>query len=796
LLGAELRQYRGGTETLRLPVPEFHGEVSSLMEDSRGQVWIGTVGTGLWQVSSNRQVRHWSPSNGFPDKIARVVFEDRDLNVWAGTERGGLTRFKERTFHSPLTVTNRLAFARFALASPATGGMLVASFKQGLWRADAGGLTKLDLPEPFHNGSVSALSLLADRTGRLWIGALSNGVWSVEGTNARWMPIDASGQAPVRSLFEDSRGRIWLTGGESVSVFESGTMRVFGPAQGLPAGGAYALAEDQAGAIWLAQDRGVFRFNSDRWVEIFDPLGRSLRMSALLADAEGAMWMASINTGLFRWHEGRLLHQPLPPELPMRGVFTIREDHLGWFWMTSNQGVLRAHKNEVQSWLEGRQPAVAWQVFGVSDGLPSAECGDSARDERGRLWFASSRGVAWVDPSAPRPPPTAPPVLIQELTYHRAAPRVYGGEAAGAKAPPVRSMVLSPFPATLTLPPGSRRLEVHYTALDFTAPEELRFQIKLEPGDGDWQDVGSQRIAQYYDFHPGDYVFRVRAVCQARVWDETEASLAFVVQPFVWQTVWFRAGLALLLVGSGGGAVGLWARARLRRAAERDKTADEMRDLAGRLITAQEEERTRLARELHDDLSQSLALLSVDLELFGQKPPSAPGQINTRMQELSSQVKELSSEVHRLSHELHPAKLEQLGLVAAVRGFCMELSTAHEMAIEFEPPALPRVLPKNVALCLYRITQEALQNVVKHSGATGAKVELMADEREIRLVVTDDGQGFDADLMQGGGSLGLVSMRERVRMVQGQLAVNSCPGEGTRIEVRVPIGAMADGAES
>ena len=160
------------------------------------------------------------------------------------------------------------------------------------------------------------------------------------------------------------------------------------------------------------------------------------------------------------------------------------------------------------------------------------------------------------------------------------------------------------------------------------------------------------------------------------------------------------------------------------------KQAEEVaHNLSGRLIQAQEEEQMRLARDLHDDLSQSLALLSVELEMFGQSPPAEPGQISGRMQEFSAQVKRLSSEVHRLSHELHPAKLEQLGLVAAVRGFCKEFAVAHEMAIEFADRSVPRAVPEDTALCLYRIAQEALHNVVKHSGGTAARVELTMEDR-------------------------------------------------------------------
>ena len=219
-------------------------------------------------------------------------------------------------------------------------------------------------------------------------------------------------------------------------------------------------------------------------------------------------------------------------------------------------------------------------------------------------------------------------------------------------------------------------------------------------------------------------------------------------------------------------------------------------DSSGRLIQCLEEEaRERFARELHDDLSQNLALLSVELEMFGQKPSVESAAIAARMQEFSAQVKGLSADVHQLSHELHPAKLEQLGLSAALRGFSKEFARTHEMALEFAERDVSRTMPDDTALCLYRIAQEALHNVVKHSGGSAAQVELTRDDAELRLVVADDGAGFDPQAVSANGSLGLVSMRERVRFVGGRLAVDSHPGGGTRIEVRVAV-AGANGHSS
>jgi two-component system sensor kinase FixL len=224
----------------------------------------------------------------------------------------------------------------------------------------------------------------------------------------------------------------------------------------------------------------------------------------------------------------------------------------------------------------------------------------------------------------------------------------------------------------------------------------------------------------------------------------------------------------------------------------RKQTEEAARDLSGRLIQAREEAQMQLARDLHDDLSQSLALLCIELEMFSQSLPAERGQISERLREFSAQVKRLSSEVHRLSHELHPAKLEQLGLVAALRGFCGEFAVVHKIPVEFADRSVPREVPRDTALCLYRIAQEALHNVVKHSGARAARVELCKEGGELRLTIADNGVGFDPEAKRANGSLGLVSMSERARFAHGRLSIDSRAEKGTRVETRVPIDGAHD----
>lgn len=217
----------------------------------------------------------------------------------------------------------------------------------------------------------------------------------------------------------------------------------------------------------------------------------------------------------------------------------------------------------------------------------------------------------------------------------------------------------------------------------------------------------------------------------------------------------------------------------------RKRAEEEAHQLSAKLMNAQEKERARLARELHDDLSQSLALLSIQLQAIGRD--GGPDSLRKEVDRLTQQIQRLSSDVHRISHELHPAKLSQLGLAAALRGFCREIGEARGINIQFEANDIPRDLPGDVALCLYRIAQESLQNVAKHSGAGSVNVTVERTDGEICLLVSDNGCGFDPSNSKTHESLGLVSMHERIRAVDGTVTIDSVIGSGTTVEARAPL---------
>jgi len=224
---------------------------------------------------------------------------------------------------------------------------------------------------------------------------------------------------------------------------------------------------------------------------------------------------------------------------------------------------------------------------------------------------------------------------------------------------------------------------------------------------------------------------------------------------------------------------------------DRKQSEEALLDMSGRLITAHEEERARIARDLHDDFNQRMALLQIGLEEFEQETPRLSAMARQRLHNIAEIASEVSSDIHNLSHELHPSKLDSLGLVAAVGGLCKEFSKQHGLHIQLVHHQLDERIPKEVTLCLFRIVQEALRNVVKHSGAREAEVDVSGQSDRINLCVSDTGAGFDPEAVNGTAGIGLISMRERLRLVGGHLSIESKPGQGTRIRVRIPCPGTA-----
>src|SRR3974390_1588819 len=220
---------------------------------------------------------------------------------------------------------------------------------------------------------------------------------------------------------------------------------------------------------------------------------------------------------------------------------------------------------------------------------------------------------------------------------------------------------------------------------------------------------------------------------------------------------------------------------------ERKLAEDALSTVSQRLIEAQEQERSRVARELHDDINQRLALLAVGLERLKSDVPGPSSELRQRVVEARTEVADIGKDIQALSHRLHSPKLELLGLAETAKGFCRELSELQSVRVDFHSESVPKELPYDVSLCLFRVLQEALQNAVKHSGSRRVEITLNSLANEIDLIVVDSGTGFDPGRATKGRGLGLTSMRERLKLVSGELAIASEMGHGTTVRARVPL---------
>jgi signal transduction histidine kinase len=219
---------------------------------------------------------------------------------------------------------------------------------------------------------------------------------------------------------------------------------------------------------------------------------------------------------------------------------------------------------------------------------------------------------------------------------------------------------------------------------------------------------------------------------------------------------------------------------------DRKKVVEGLRSISGKLIQAQEQERRRIARELHDDFNQRLALLAIEIQRLKDAPDSAAA-LNGRIEDLFKRITEISSGLQALSHHLHSSSLEYLGLSPAAAGFCSEFARVHDVKVDFNHQNIPSTLPSEVALGIFRVLQEGLQNALKYSGVRQFEARLLGIAGEIQLVIRDTGVGFDPDVALKGPGLGLVSMRERVHLLNGSISIASGPKSGTEIIAHFPI---------
>jgi signal transduction histidine kinase/ligand-binding sensor domain-containing protein len=740
--------------------------VTSLLEDTDGNIWIGTFNSGLFRFSEagvdGSGKFHRFPAGGILAKASiRALLEDRERNIWVGTVNG-VHRLREAPIVSignPEGLGGREVWS----VREQTPGVIWAGAEHGLFRLEGQAVKEYGRESGLDSEDVNSMTL-DGASARLWVGTIGAGVRQWDGGRFEKIPLLREfDQSDIYALFRDSRDRLWIGAslGDQLHYVEDGELYAITPEQGWSGKSAWAFAEDTAGAIWIGtRGAGLFRLGVDGqmrvWTREHGLVNDTVR--TLHADAAGGVWIATAGVGLNRVKNDHLILLAKAHGLLAENIVSMLEDVHGKLWLCTSQGLHSVPIEDLNAVADGKKSLVVTTSYGKDEGMRARECSGGNQPAAwkaadGTLWFATEKGLAKVSSDYPIPRNTVlPPVHIEELLLD-------GGR-------------VEDFPAD-GIPADRHRVGFRFTALSLQAPSRIRFRYRLEGFDKDWVDGGSERSASYTNLAPGGYRFRVIASNNDGVWNTEGASIAFDVRAPFYQTRWFYVvvATAIFLLG------GMLHRLRLRELRSRNAVLDE---------------RARLSRELHDNLSQTMTGIVLQLDA-AQLALSADSNGTPFLDRARQLARDGIAETRRTLHGLRPAHLTgELDLAGLLRQNFERLTVGTPIAVSVAVCGTPTPLATDVELALFRIGQEAATNALRHTDTRAIEASVSFEAEGIRLRICDDGQGFDPNQKPGiGRGLGLGGMRARVEHLYGQLRIESNVGQGTCVDVFIPTSTKA-----
>jgi signal transduction histidine kinase/ligand-binding sensor domain-containing protein len=693
------------------------------------------------------------------------ILEDREGNLWLGTSVMGLHRFRPRQVTAYTAETGLSDQGFIPITDDGAGGLWLGSTDQinSLYHFQDGKFT-------LYNINTMARSLYRDHMGTLWIGT-GKGLYRLQdGQLITDHPLNPElRDTIVEAIYEDREGNLWVGTGRdekqdgALYRLKDGVTRKYQMSEGLVANDVRFITEDRQGALWVGTTRGMSRFKDERFTNYTIEQGLSNNfVREIHEDADGTLWIGTYGGGLNRFREGHFIAITSKNGLFDNIVSRILEDDHGNFWMSGNRGIFRASRKELNDFADGRLPSVTSISYGVEDGMKINETNGGAqpagwKTPDGKLWFPTIRGVVAIDPNNLNPLP--PPVHIEQVLIGRR---------------PVDSR------QPIEVRPGQGDLEIHYTGLSFTAPEKVRFKYKLEGYDQDWVDARERRVAYYTNISPGSYTFRVMASNNDGVWSTQDATIPIVIIPPFWRTWWFVSFCAFVIA-----AVAFLLYRRRVGQLKRARVAQEA--FSKQLIDSQENERKRIAAELHDSLGQELLIIK-NRAALGLKLLGDAGRTKEQIEQISGTATQAIAEVRQIAYNLRPYHLDEIGLTQSLEELVERVASACPIKFTSAIDNIDDIFPKDAAINLYRIVQESLNNIVKHSEANEANLLVKRNSREIEVLIEDNGKGFStgSETARRRG-FGMTGLAERARILGGTLSIHSLPDKGTTVKLNLPL---------
>jgi ligand-binding sensor domain-containing protein/signal transduction histidine kinase len=822
--------------------------IRAIQGDPSGDLWVATDdGLNLFDPHTGLATRFLHSTND-PGSLAsnsiHAVYLDGDGNAWIGT-RAGLDRYDRstRSFihykNDPDVDTSLSSDTISAIGETSDSVLWIGTYGEGLNKyyrgQDRFAYYHFNQDDPNNPGGNNVRAVAIDHSGDVWIGTFDGGLNRLDPvtgsiTNFRNDPSDPGslGSNEVRSVYFDSSGNLWVGTSAGVDILKHGTLSFShflpGPVDrhNLSGSPVVAIAEDRAKNIWLGTELGLEKYDHESGIftryqndpgNLYSISGNEIE--SLLVDLAGDLWIGTLNDGLNRYDltSGQLYryqHDPSDPgSISKNSILSIHQDRQGTLWVGTDGGGLNRFDPAGSTFLH----------YGEEDGLPNSVIFGIQEDKDGFLWLSTNNGLSRFDPDTGkslRNYTVDDGLQGNEFNTNAfagdALGRLYFGGVNGLTAflpgqihdslflPPVVLLSISEdgipvdggtAPSQLkeiTLRWPQRSFEFEYSALSYAQPAKNQYAYMLSDYDEDWNLVGGRREGRYNNLPGGDYVLRIKASNQDGIWNETGTSVRVTVLPPFWQTVWFRftiAGVVIVL-----GLSAYWWRIKSIQAYNRD-LENQVRDRTQEIEKLFEktkdlaviEERNRLARELHDSAKQkafaALAQLGTANGILKKNPRAA----KNHLVEAENLVYEVIEELTFLIQEMYPISLKERGLAATLREYVFEWEARTDIQADVTI-ADERQLSLDIEQALYRVVQEALSNVSRHSHADHIEVVLTYASDMVTAVIADNGCGFDVEAKASG--MGLRSIRERIESLGGVVEIESLPDCGTRLTVRLP----------
>ena len=723
----------------------------AMAEDANGELVLLTP-AGLIRIVDGRPQPPEAlplPANDRELPKLRSLLVDREGNLWVGTIGMGLTQLRR----APLT-----AFGKEEGLSDTGFNAVFQDRERRIWLG-GDSLYWFD-GRQFHSfpGVMNVRAIAQTRDGDLWFGGYS-GLY-------RWRSgvlshFEVSGPA-VRTIYQDREGTLWI--GALIEERPGGLFRFrdgkLDQIPGIP--DANQIVEDRDGGFWVGGIEGLRYMRGGKIVLYGKKQGLPDHIRDIEQDSTGTIWVTSHGGGLVRVRDGRFKVITTKDGLPDNILLGILEDDQSNLWLSSIHGIFRLSLKELNDFADGKISSISSVGYGVAEGMRSIESGGGNpggwKATDGRVWFPTLRGVVAIDPTAENRIP--PPVVVEEAWANQLA-------LAGN--------------SSTSVPPGNNTFDFRFTALSFSDPGKVRFKYRLDPFDKDWVDAGTRRTAHYTNMPPGAYSFRVIAANSFGIWNDQGASVRFLLQPHFYQTRSFGTLCAVFLL------VLLWAGYQFR--------VRQLRHEFDLTLEARIDERTSIARDLHDTLLQSFHGLLLRFQTASQLLPDRPIEAKEKLDSTIERAADAITEGRDAVQGLRASALQTNDLAQAVNTLGEELAAdpAYQRPPAFSVTVEGEVRSLHPVLCdeIYRIAAEALRNAFRHARAQHLEVEIRYDDRQFRMRVRDDGKGINAAVLSGQestGHFGLNGMRERAKLVGGDLTVWSEVDAGTEVELRIPAG--------